>query len=235
VAAVNDIAAEAVSTSAVSRHDSLPAAPARAEPQGRAAKPGSHRTGSPVRAPVNGDSESAGAARAPVGTANIQRWRPVAESLVRDGVTSKDSRLVATILAQRQAGVPPSAIGRHHKVHHTTVRTPGLKPRGSHAFWWARPISTAHNRYGPCKSAMSSAPHRKRVPFSPVPPAASLSWQDWLGGPVPLGFPPPAYAIGAAAPVTMMPARQLAAKSLCIMIAFRSGARPWLSGHFIGR
>jgi hypothetical protein len=59
-----------------------------------------------------------------------------------------------------------------------------------------------------------------------VPPAASLSWQDWLGGPVPLGLPPPAYAIGAAAPVTMMPARQLAAKSLCIMIAFRSGTRP---------
>jgi hypothetical protein len=61
------------------------------------------------------------------------------------------------------------------------------------------------------------------------PPAASLSWQDWLGGPVPLGFPPPAYAIGAAAPVTMMPARQLAAKRLCIMIAFCSGARPWRS------
>jgi hypothetical protein len=60
-----------------------------------------------------------------------------------------------------------------------------------------------------------------------VPPAASLFWQDWLGGPVPLGFPPPAYAIGAAAPVTMTPARQLAAKSLCIMIALRSGARGW--------
>jgi hypothetical protein len=60
-----------------------------------------------------------------------------------------------------------------------------------------------------------------------VPPAASLSWQDWLGGPVPLGLPPPAYAIGAAAPLTMIPARQLAAKSLCIMIAFRSGARRW--------
>jgi hypothetical protein len=60
-----------------------------------------------------------------------------------------------------------------------------------------------------------------------VPPAASLFWQDWLGGPVPLGFPPPAYAIGAAAPVTMMPARQLAAKSLWIMIAFHSGARRW--------
>jgi hypothetical protein len=122
VAAVNDDAVEALSTSTVSRHDSLPAAPARAEPQGRAATLGSHRNGSPVRAPVNGDSESAFAAGVPVGTADIERWRPVAESLVRDGVTSKDPRLVATILAQRPAGVPPSAIGRHHKVHHTTVR-----------------------------------------------------------------------------------------------------------------
>jgi hypothetical protein len=54
-------------------------------------------------------------------TAAIQRWEPVAESLVRDGVTSKHPRLVATILAQREAGVPPSTIGRTHKVHHTTV------------------------------------------------------------------------------------------------------------------
>lgn len=54
-------------------------------------------------------------------TAAIQRWEPVAESLVRDGVTSKNPRLVATILAQREAGVPPSTIGRTHKVHHTTV------------------------------------------------------------------------------------------------------------------
>ncbi|HEX3548219.1 MAG TPA: hypothetical protein VHU62_16860 [Mycobacterium sp.] len=54
-------------------------------------------------------------------TAAIQRWQPIAESLVRDGVTSKHPRLVATILAQREAGVPPSTIGRHHKVHHTTV------------------------------------------------------------------------------------------------------------------
>ena len=54
-------------------------------------------------------------------TAAIQRWEPVAESLVRDGVTSKHPRLVATILAQREAGVPPSTIGRTHKVHHSTV------------------------------------------------------------------------------------------------------------------
>jgi hypothetical protein len=56
-----------------------------------------------------------------VNTAAIQRWQPVAESLVRGGVTSKHPRLVATILAQREAGVPPSTIGRRHKVHHSTV------------------------------------------------------------------------------------------------------------------
>ena len=122
VAAVNDIAAEAVSTPAVSRHDSLPAAPVRAERQGWAAEPRPHRNGSSVRAPVNGDSESARAAVVPVDTADIQRWQPVAESLVREGVTSKGPRLVATILAEREAGIPPSTIGRHHKVHHTTVR-----------------------------------------------------------------------------------------------------------------
>jgi Protein of unknown function (DUF2637) len=54
-------------------------------------------------------------------TAAIRRWQPIAESLVRDGVTSKHPDLVATILAQRDAGVPPSTIGRTHKVHHTTV------------------------------------------------------------------------------------------------------------------
>ena len=122
VAAVNDIAAEAVSTPAVLRHDSLPAAPVRAERQGWAAEPRPRRNGSSVRAPVNGDSESARAAVVPVDTADIQRWQPVAESLVREGVTSKDPRLVATILAQREAGIPPSTIGRHHKVHHTTGR-----------------------------------------------------------------------------------------------------------------
>ena len=58
---------------------------------------------------------------ATVGPADVERWRPVAESLVREGVTSKHPRLVAAILAQREAGVPPSAIGRHHQVHHTTV------------------------------------------------------------------------------------------------------------------
>jgi hypothetical protein len=58
----------------------------------------------------------------PVDTAGVERWQLVAASLVREGVTSKDPQLVATILAQREAGVLPSVIGRHHNVHHTTVR-----------------------------------------------------------------------------------------------------------------
>ena len=57
----------------------------------------------------------------PVATADIERWQDVAESVVREGVTSKRPRLVATILAQREAGVPPSTMGRPHKVHHSTV------------------------------------------------------------------------------------------------------------------
>jgi len=47
--------------------------------------------------------------------------QPLAESIVREGVTTKDARLVAIILAQREAGVAPSTIGRHHRVHHTTI------------------------------------------------------------------------------------------------------------------
>jgi hypothetical protein len=43
------------------------------------------------------------------------------ETLVRQGITSKDSGLVATILAQGEAGMPPSTIGRAHNVHHTTI------------------------------------------------------------------------------------------------------------------
>jgi hypothetical protein len=56
------------------------------------------------------------------------------------------------------------------------------------------------------------------------PAEFAVFWQVWLGGPVPLGLPPPAYA-GAAAPLMAMPARQLAAKILRIMITFLSGAR----------
>ena len=56
-----------------------------------------------------------------VDTTAVQRWQPIAESLVREGVTSKHPELVATILAEREAGTPPSTIGRTYKVHHTTV------------------------------------------------------------------------------------------------------------------
>jgi hypothetical protein len=51
----------------------------------------------------------------------VTRWTPIAEALVQQGITTKDAALVATILAQREAGMPPSTIGRAHKVHHTTV------------------------------------------------------------------------------------------------------------------
>jgi hypothetical protein len=76
------------------------------------------RNDSPAAAATAADE---GAVSDSLDTAAIQRWEPVAESLVRDGVTSKHPRLVATILAQREAGVPPSTIGRTHDVHHTTV------------------------------------------------------------------------------------------------------------------
>ena len=54
-------------------------------------------------------------------SAGVQRWRPVAESLVHEGVTAKDVELVARILADGAAGTAPSTIGRRHEVHHTTV------------------------------------------------------------------------------------------------------------------
>ena len=67
------------------------------------------------------NSESSSATTSPVATADIERWQSIAESIVREGVTSKHPRLVATIPAQREAGMPPSTIGRHHRVHHSTV------------------------------------------------------------------------------------------------------------------
>jgi len=54
--------------------------------------------------------------------AAVRRWQPVAESLVRDGVTTKEPELVATILAEREAGTRPGTIERQHKVHHSVVR-----------------------------------------------------------------------------------------------------------------
>lgn len=53
--------------------------------------------------------------------AAVERWQPVARSLVRDGITTKNPDLIAKILADSEAGTPPSTIGRRHEVHHTTV------------------------------------------------------------------------------------------------------------------
>jgi hypothetical protein len=119
--AVNTVAVEAVSTPASSHGEAGQAGPVKPDRLGRTAEPGARRSGSPVRAPVKATSESTPVTVDAVATADIERWQPVAESIVREGVTSKHPRLVATILAQREAGVSPSTIGRHHKVHHTTV------------------------------------------------------------------------------------------------------------------
>jgi hypothetical protein len=49
------------------------------------------------------------------------RWTPLADKLVRSGVTSKDAATVAAVLADHAAGTPPGTISRRHKVHHSTV------------------------------------------------------------------------------------------------------------------
>jgi hypothetical protein len=61
------------------------------------------------------------AAARPAGAAAHERWTPVADELVRSGVTSKDPAIVAAVLADHAAGTPPSTIGRRHNVHHSTV------------------------------------------------------------------------------------------------------------------
>jgi hypothetical protein len=63
------------------------------------------------------DEESAGC----VGRDASGGWLDVAESLVRQGVTGKETQLVAAILAEAAAGTAPSTIGRRYKVHHSTV------------------------------------------------------------------------------------------------------------------
>ena len=50
-----------------------------------------------------------------------EQWKPTADQLVREGVTSKDPDVVAAILAEHAAGTPPSTIGRRQNVHHSTV------------------------------------------------------------------------------------------------------------------
>jgi hypothetical protein len=57
----------------------------------------------------------------PVDTTEIVRWKRTAHQLVRNGTTSKDPEIVATILAEHAAGTPPSTISRRRGVHHSTV------------------------------------------------------------------------------------------------------------------
>lgn len=52
---------------------------------------------------------------------DINQWRPAADELVRNGVTSKDPAIVAAVLAENAAGTAPSTIGRRHNLHHSTV------------------------------------------------------------------------------------------------------------------
>jgi Protein of unknown function (DUF2637) len=61
------------------------------------------------------------AATQPGGAAAHQQWAPVADQLVRSGVTSKDPAIEAAVLADHAAGTPRSTIGRRHNVHHSTV------------------------------------------------------------------------------------------------------------------
>jgi hypothetical protein len=58
---------------------------------------------------------------APADSAALVRWRPAADALVRNGVTSKDPATVAAVLAEHAAGTPPSRIGRRLDMHHSTV------------------------------------------------------------------------------------------------------------------
>jgi hypothetical protein len=49
------------------------------------------------------------------------RWTPVAEKLVLQKRTKIPRKVVAKVLALREAGTPPSTIGRLLKVHHSAV------------------------------------------------------------------------------------------------------------------
>ncbi len=53
--------------------------------------------------------------------AALMAWQATADQLVRSGVTSKDPRLVAAVLAEHAAGTPRNTIGRRLAIHHETV------------------------------------------------------------------------------------------------------------------
>jgi Protein of unknown function (DUF2637) len=121
VAHTKNVVAAHISPTTASHGEPPPKAPVRHERASVTAERVSTRNGSSVRTPVKEICEPASAPETQVAPADIERWQPIAESIVHEGVTSKHPRLVATILASREAGVPPSTIGRHNRVHHTTV------------------------------------------------------------------------------------------------------------------
>lgn len=100
-----------------------PACPARGRSTGRRTadeQPGTAQA--QLDAPhAEPDQPAAAAASAPGSPTDLRQWRSAADQLVRDGVTSKDPTIVATVLAEQAAGTAPSTIGRRHNLHHSTV------------------------------------------------------------------------------------------------------------------
>lgn len=86
---------------------------------------------------------------------DIKRWRPAADELIRDGVTSKDPAIVAAVLAENAAGTAPSTIGRRHNLHHSTV---------------GRIVASAHRR-GMFNRLIAGAPTLSGVDLSESPAA----------------------------------------------------------------
>jgi len=100
----------------VRERDLAPAASASAPQPGR--NGGIPHRGRPAGATGRRETSLAVTTSVP---ATAGRWLPVAERLVRSGVTSKEPRVVAEILAEHAAGTPPSTIGRRLEIHHSTV------------------------------------------------------------------------------------------------------------------
>ena len=86
--------------------------------------------GQPSTADTDPRTLAAVPSRTSVDDTGIQKWLPLAKTLVHSGVTqgrmkrhptTKHPEVVAAMLAQHDTGTPPSTIGRYHKVHHTIV------------------------------------------------------------------------------------------------------------------
>jgi hypothetical protein len=56
-----------------------------------------------------------------VDPAMLMAWKATAAELVRSGVTSKDTQVVAAVLAEHAAGTSRGTIGRRLAIHHQTV------------------------------------------------------------------------------------------------------------------